>query len=86
MKNSGMLWWIGAFVLAAVAGFLTYSLLSTSLPATAASDGGKGNTVPIIVAAVDIPFRRSIGEGDLTIRCRSAQRSPWTRWSARCLP
>ena len=65
MKNSGMIWWIGAFVLAALAGILTYGLLSSSMPASAAG-GSNANTVAIIVAANDIPFRRSISEADLT--------------------
>lgn len=67
MKNSGMIWWIGAFVLAALAGILTYGLLTSSLPASAAG-GSDENTVAIIVAATDIPFRRSIREEDLTTR------------------
>lgn len=64
MKNSGMIWWIGAFVLATLAGILTYGLLTSSMPASAA--GGNENTVAVIVAANDIPFRRSIREEDLT--------------------
>lgn len=64
MKHSGMIWWIGAFVLAALAGFLTYGLLNTSLPEVSAQEA---NTVPVIVAAVDIPFRRSIAESDLAV-------------------
>lgn len=67
MKNSGLLWWVGAFVLAALAGFLTYGLLTTTAPA-AASGRTAENTVPVIVAAQDIPFRRSIREEDLTTR------------------
>jgi pilus assembly protein CpaB len=65
MKNSGMIWWIGAFVLAALAGILTYGLLTSAMPASVTA-GANQNTVAIIVAANDIPFRRSIGEGDLT--------------------
>jgi pilus assembly protein CpaB len=65
MKNSGLIWWIGAFVLAALAGILTYGLLSSSIPA-AASGGSNSNTVAVIVAANNIPFRRSIREEDLT--------------------
>jgi Flp pilus assembly protein CpaB len=67
MKNSGLLWWISAFVLAAAAGFLTYGLLTTSVPA-AASGTETANTTAVIVAAVDIPFRRSIREEDLIVR------------------
>jgi pilus assembly protein CpaB len=67
MKNSGLMWWIGAFVLAALAGILTYGLLTSSVPASAAGKT-KENTVAVIVAANDIPFRRSIREEDLTTR------------------
>jgi pilus assembly protein CpaB len=67
MKNSGLIWWIGAFVLAALAGILTYGLLSSSVPGASAG-GPNENTVAIIVAANDIPFRRSIREEDLTTR------------------
>lgn len=67
MKHSGMLWWIGAFVLAAMAGILTYGLLSSALPAEATGKANE-NTTPVIVAASNIPFRRSISEADLTTR------------------
>jgi pilus assembly protein CpaB len=63
MKNSGLIWWIGAFVLAALAGILTYGLLTSSVPA--AASGSNQNTTSVIVAAQDIPFRRSIREEDL---------------------
>ncbi len=74
MKHSGILWWIGAFVLAASAGFLTYGLLSTATPVSAG--GVDGNTTPVIVAAVDIPFRRSIREEDLMVRNLAADAVP----------
>ncbi|MCC6455649.1 MAG: Flp pilus assembly protein CpaB [Caldilineaceae bacterium] len=67
MKNSGLIWWIGAFVLAALAGILTYGLLSSSVPASAAGKENT-NTVAVIVADENIPFRRSIREEDLTTR------------------
>jgi pilus assembly protein CpaB len=67
MKNSGLIWWIGAFVLAALAGILTYGLLTSSMPASAAG-GTPDNTISVVVAATDIPFRRSIREEDLTTR------------------
>ncbi|MFN8490665.1 MAG: Flp pilus assembly protein CpaB [Caldilineaceae bacterium] len=66
MRLSGMLWWIGAFVFAAVAGLLTYGVLTTKA-STIAQATVKQNTRPVVVAAVDIPFRRSIGEGELVI-------------------
>ena len=66
MNKSGLLWWVGAFVLAAVAGFLTYGLLTSAVPS--AASGSDANTTPVIVAAVDIPFRRSIREEDLVMR------------------
>lgn len=66
MRLSGMLWWIGAFVFAAVAGLLTYGVLTTKA-ASLAETKVKQNTRPVVVAAVDIPFRRSIGETELMI-------------------
>lgn len=67
MKNSGLIWWIGAFVLAVLAGILTYGLLTSSLPAAPAGSTDS-NTITVIVAATNIPFRRSIREEDLTTR------------------
>jgi pilus assembly protein CpaB len=75
MKNSGLIWWIGAFVLAAMAGILTYGLLTTTVP-VAAADARSGNTVPVIIAARDIPFRRSISAEDLTTRNLPADSVP----------
>jgi Flp pilus assembly protein CpaB len=66
MNKSGLLWWVGAFVLASVAGFLTYGLLTSAVPS--AAGGSTANTTPVVVAAVDIPFRRSISEQDLVMR------------------
>ena len=68
MKNSGFLWWIGAFVLAALAGLLTYGLLSTSLPSEVVGASRDANTTPVVVAATDIPFRRSIREEELLVK------------------
>lgn len=75
MKNSGLIWWIGAFVLAAMAGVLTYGLLTSAVPASA-SGSNNSNTVPVIVAAQDIPFRRSISAEDLTTRNLPADSVP----------
>jgi pilus assembly protein CpaB len=75
MKNSGLIWWIGAFVLAALAGVLTYGLLTSSMPLSAAGASNQ-NTVTVIVAANDIPFRRSIREEDLTTRPLPADSVP----------
>jgi pilus assembly protein CpaB len=69
------MWWIGAFVLAAMAGVLTYGLLTSAVPTTAAG-ASSGNTVPVIVAAQDIPFRRSISPEDLTTRNLPADSVP----------
>lgn len=68
MKNSGLLWWLGAFVLAGMAGILTYAMLTTSMPNAAASGRNEANTAPVVVAAGNIPLRRSISEGDVLIR------------------
>ena len=66
MRLSGMLWWIGAFVFAAVAGLLTYGVLTTKASGLAGATTVQ-NTRPVVVAAADIPFRRSIGETELVI-------------------
>ncbi|HRW03900.1 MAG TPA: Flp pilus assembly protein CpaB [Caldilineaceae bacterium] len=64
MKNSGFIWWIGALVFAGIAGVLTLSLLRQNV----ASSEANVNTRPVVVAVVDVPFRRSIGEGEVAIR------------------
>ncbi len=64
MKSSGFIWWIGALIFAGLAGVLTYSLLTQSVPNAEADV----NTRPVVVAVVDVPFRRSIGEGEVAIR------------------
>ena len=63
-----MLWWVGALVLAALAGLLTYGLLSSEVPLAAADAIQNADTRPVVVAAVDIPFRRSISESELVVR------------------
>lgn len=67
MRFSGILWWVGALVFAAIAGVLTLSVLARQTPA-ASEAIGNSNTTPVVVAAIDIPFRRSIGETELVIR------------------
>ena len=67
MRLSGLIWWLGAFVFAGLAGFLTLSLLSNTSPGLAVT-GSDGNMRAVVVAAVDIPFRRSITEAELVIR------------------
>lgn len=68
MKNSGVLWWIGAFVLAGLAGILTYGMLTSSVPNATAGARSEPNMAPVVVAAGNIPLRRSIGEEDVLIR------------------
>ena len=63
MKSGGFLWWIGALIFAGLAGVLTFGLLKQNVP-TAGKDL---NTRPVIVAVVDIPFRRSISEGEVAV-------------------
>jgi pilus assembly protein CpaB len=64
MRSSGLLWWVGALVFAGLAGVLTFSLLSKNV-----QTGDKNlNTQPVVVAVVDVPFRRSISEGEVAIR------------------
>jgi pilus assembly protein CpaB len=64
MKSGGLLWWVGALVFAGLAGMLTFGLLRQNAP-IAAQDL---NTRPVVVALVDIPFRRSISEGEVVIK------------------
>ncbi|MEZ4862564.1 MAG: Flp pilus assembly protein CpaB [Caldilineaceae bacterium] len=64
MRNNGFLWWIGALVFAGLAGVLTLNLLRQNAPANSA----KLDTRPVVVAVVDIPFRRSISEAEIAIR------------------
>jgi len=67
MRFSGLLWWAGALIFALIAGLLTLSVLAKQNPA--ASDAAiQSNTTPVVVAAIDIPFRRSISESELVIR------------------
>ena len=68
MKNSGLLWWIGAFVLAALAGILTYGMLTNSVPNATAGGRQYANMAPVVVAASNIPLRRTISEDDVMIR------------------
>ncbi len=64
MRNSGFIWWIGALIFAGLAGVLTLSLLRQNVPSSEANV----NTRPVVVAVVDVPFRRSIGEAEVAIR------------------
>lgn len=67
--GSGIFWWISTLVLAGVAGLLTFQLLNSAAPV--AEEGAtevQGETQLVIVAATDIPFRRSITENDLVVR------------------
>lgn len=68
MRFSGLIWWVGAIVLAALAGFLTYSMLSTAVLVAKDSPKATGSTRPIVVAKVDVPFRKSITEVELELR------------------
>ncbi len=64
MRNSGFIWWIGALIFAGLAGVLTLSVLRQNVPSSEANI----NTRPVVVAVVDVPFRRSIGEVEVAIR------------------
>lgn len=64
MKSGGFLWWIGALVFAGLAGVLTFGLLQQKAPVS----GKDVNTRPVVVAVVDIPFRRSVSESEVAIR------------------
>lgn len=64
MKSGGMLWWLGALVFAGLAGMLTFGLLQQKAPVSSKNL----NTQPVVVAVVDIPFRRSVSESEVAIR------------------
>jgi pilus assembly protein CpaB len=64
MRNSGFIWWIGALVFAGLAGVMTLGLLRQSV----ASSETNVSTQPVVVAVVNVPFRRSIGETEVAIR------------------
>lgn len=64
MKSGGMLWWLGALVFAGLAGMLTFGLLQQNAPVSSKNL----NTQPVVVAVVDIPFRRSVSESEVAIR------------------
>lgn len=64
MRNSGFIWWIGALIFAGLAGVLTLSVLRQNVPSSETNI----NTRPVVVAVVDVPFRRSIGETEVAIR------------------
>lgn len=64
MKSGGMLWWLGALVFAGLAGMLTFGLLQQKAPVS----GKNLNTQPVVVAVVDIPFRRSVSESEVAVR------------------
>lgn len=66
MRRSGLLWWLGALALALAAGGLTFRVLTAAVPRMAAADSEV--TRSVIVAAVDIPARRTITADDLSIR------------------
>lgn len=64
MKSGGILWWLGALVFAGLAGMLTFGLLQQKAPISSKNL----NTQPVVVAVVDIPFRRSVSESEVAIR------------------
>ena len=65
--RSGLLWWLSALVLAGMAGVLTFRFLTTASP-MAVSASERTETQLVVVAASDIPSRRSITEEDLVVR------------------
>lgn len=64
MRSSGFIWWIGALIFAGLAGVLTLNVLRQNVQANEQNV----NTRPVVVAVVDVPFRRSIGETEIAIR------------------
>ena len=75
--RSGIFWWISTLVLAGVAGMLTFQLLSSTTPVSAeGTPEAQGETKLVVVAATDIPFRRSISESELVVRRFPAESVP----------
>ncbi|NOZ71136.1 MAG: Flp pilus assembly protein CpaB [Chloroflexi bacterium] len=66
MKSTGFIWWIGAIILASLAGLVTYQTLTTAAPIADGSD--REVTQFVVVAATDIPFRRSITKNELELK------------------
>jgi pilus assembly protein CpaB len=73
MRNTGFFWWVGALLAAVMAGFLTYSLLKPVAPVINAAPV---ITRPVVVAATNIPLRRSITAEDLVVRELPADSAP----------
>lgn len=73
--RSGLIWWFSAIVLAALAGVLTFQLLRSISPAQM-SEVDQAETQLVVVAATDLPFRRSITEDDLVVRKFPAESIP----------
>ncbi len=73
--RSGLIWWFSALVLAALAGVLTFQLLTNVSP-TQVSMTEPADTQLVVVAATDLPFRRSITEDDLVVRKFPAESIP----------
>lgn len=65
MKVGGYFWWVAACVSAIVAGLLTYSLLR---PTVSLATAPAVATRSVVIAAVNIPLRRSITAEDLALR------------------
>lgn len=65
MRFSSMFWWGSSFVLAAVAGLLTYGLLRQAAPAAQAVTV---ESRTVVVATTHIPFRRSISADEVALR------------------
>lgn len=66
MRRSGLLWWLGALALALAAGGLTFRVLTAAVPRMAAAESEAMQGV--VVAAVDIPARRTITAAELSIQ------------------
>lgn len=68
MRFSGIFWWLGAVVFAGIAGVMAFGVLSRASSSDSNMSLGLGSTRPVVVAAVDIPFRRSISETELVLK------------------
>lgn len=66
-RRSGALWLGGGVVLAVMAALLTFRLLSGVAPTSAAAPAGQ-ETVPVVVARVDVPMRTLLTEEEVMVR------------------
>ncbi len=66
MRRIGILWWFGAIVLAVLAGYFVYRAVTTTTPSEIQLV--EQQTAPVVVAAENLPPRRTLTAADLAIK------------------